>query len=526
MSRHRESEWAVPTEAAFNLVDEPWIPVVDRDGQRLMVGIRNALARSHELERLDCPSALEDVAVLRLLLAILHRALDGPRSAEEWHALWSRKGLDDPRIDAYLAAQRDRFWLLHPDRPFMQSTQLLLDGSRLPLSVMRHDAASGNNQRLFDKSRDAEVMPVSAATAARALVTILTWTRTGQGYGSSRVEGRAMVVLGMRETLQEHLILNLVRYDPTSSEPFASNGDLPAWERETPGKVLRAERAVCGYLDLLTRRPAAFRLLTTSQGDCGAVQRAPGERIPATAKYVREPSVMYETKSQQLIARAVPSGAPLWRELPALLAARSREKAGGFHCGVLAWHDAVGIADPQVRYRIVSLDHTQARYRLVTDSELRMPVHLLDEPSLRAVYRALSASLGEVAEHLEWYVKQATNVHKQRRKKGAPPPGETFIRTAMRAYWTSARAATNDALARLGDERLGGAAAGALEQAWRRNVWRSVDSAVETVERTLAGEAQAVRRAAHAHVILRSAVRSSLEGIVDQSSFVSTASAT
>ena len=54
----------------FNLIDEPWIPVL-KGGRVVEVGIGEALLRAHEFARIETPSPLEEAVLHRLLLAVL-----------------------------------------------------------------------------------------------------------------------------------------------------------------------------------------------------------------------------------------------------------------------------------------------------------------------------------------------------------------------------------------------------------------------------------------------------------------------
>lgn len=66
----------------FNLLEEPWIPVLR--GERVKeVSLAEALLEAHTITRIETPSPLEEAALHRLLLAVLHRAFRGPTRTEE-----------------------------------------------------------------------------------------------------------------------------------------------------------------------------------------------------------------------------------------------------------------------------------------------------------------------------------------------------------------------------------------------------------------------------------------------------------
>jgi hypothetical protein len=55
----------------FNLVDEQWIPVLRRDGRYERVGIQRALTESGHIRQIAASNPLDNVALLRFLLAVL-----------------------------------------------------------------------------------------------------------------------------------------------------------------------------------------------------------------------------------------------------------------------------------------------------------------------------------------------------------------------------------------------------------------------------------------------------------------------
>src|SRR6266508_3593688 len=94
----------------FNLIAERWIPCRTADGRSEELSLRDTLVRAHDLRELWDSSPLVTVALLRLLLAVLHRCF-GPGNREAWRALWSAGRLDAARLDAYFDGHRDCFEL-------------------------------------------------------------------------------------------------------------------------------------------------------------------------------------------------------------------------------------------------------------------------------------------------------------------------------------------------------------------------------------------------------------------------------
>ena len=224
--------------ATFSLIEEAFIPVRPAGGGPVReVGLREALTRASEFERIDDPSPLITVALYRLCLAVLHRALRGPTDAEQ-AATWYVGGFPEGQVEAYLAEHAARFDLFHPVQPFMQVADLTLElegGKYLShWTRLGAEVGSANTTALFNTAarpngerRDA----ISPAEAARRLLEHQTFALGGlikRFTTSARAAPVATLALTVPQgrTLHETFCLNLV--------PYQSEGDRPAWEQAPP----------------------------------------------------------------------------------------------------------------------------------------------------------------------------------------------------------------------------------------------------------------------------------------------------
>lgn len=95
----------------FNLLDEPWIRVLKKDCSEQEVSITEALIHAHEYLDLSGDMPEQDMAVLRLLLAVLHTVFSRvdengqagkmetkPQARKRWKNLWM-KGQFSPQAD-------------------------------------------------------------------------------------------------------------------------------------------------------------------------------------------------------------------------------------------------------------------------------------------------------------------------------------------------------------------------------------------------------------------------------------------
>ncbi|MEV5447223.1 type I-E CRISPR-associated protein Cse1/CasA, partial [Streptomyces sp. NPDC052644] len=113
-----------PSPPGYSLVDEAWIPVLDVASQRRELSLSDLFAHAGDVRMIACELPSQTFAILRLALAILHRATDGPPGEAVWQSLWRDRQLPLSDIADYLDAFRDRFDLLHPEHPFYQVATL------------------------------------------------------------------------------------------------------------------------------------------------------------------------------------------------------------------------------------------------------------------------------------------------------------------------------------------------------------------------------------------------------------------
>ncbi len=268
---------------SFNLVDKPWIPCAERaGGASRLLSLREVFAEAPRLASIADPSPVVTIALHRMLLAILHRSLDGPRNAEEWQAIWEQGNWDLDRINHYLHQWYWHFDLFDAAHPFYQTPGIGAGIEERSATVVAPERPSIKNAALlFDHSfADASL---SAAEAARYVLSqhyfsVGGMMNTVRGE-PTEVKFAAMgplltrvVVLVCGETLFRTLMLNWVQYNRAAEQPFpfrAGSDDKPAWERE--GGAQPEPRLPDGYVDLLTWQSRRILLVPEVTAD-GAIR--------------------------------------------------------------------------------------------------------------------------------------------------------------------------------------------------------------------------------------------------------------
>lgn len=231
----------------FNLLDEPWIRVMTEDCTVVERSLMQVLLNSHQYQRLADELPTQDVALLRLLLAILQTVFyrvdpegeddpieDRAAAIRRWQALWNAGRFPVQPIRTYLETWKDRFWLFHPEHPFYQVPAAAV-GTKFKASKLNGELSeSAHKMRLFPLRDGEEKETLSYAEAARWLVTLIGFddsastkkeTGTGTGWLGDRVN-----VYAIGENLFETLMLNLV-FLKDGRYVWAEN--IPAWEQPT-----------------------------------------------------------------------------------------------------------------------------------------------------------------------------------------------------------------------------------------------------------------------------------------------------
>jgi CRISPR system Cascade subunit CasA len=394
------------THFSFNLVSEPWLPVVGIDGQVQELGLREVLARAHEFRELAGENPLVTGGLHRLLLAVLHRIF-GPKDRSAWRRLWEAGRWDAPALDEYLFTWLPRFDLFNTEKPFYQAPDPRVS-PKSAISLMP-ERASGNNPILFDHSSEEEGVTLVPAAAARALVTAQAFALAGpcipqlKLYFTDGAWARGVTFLVEGQNLFQTLLLNMIRY-PSSQHIPTGSGDRPAWEMEDPFEPER--QFPLGYLDYLTWQNRRI-VLHPQQADGHTVVRqmswAPGLSLDPN---LLDPMHHYrlDEKRGPLVLRFREDRA-LWRDSAALLELRQAESRAIRPPETLHWLRElveVGHLSRRHTYRLQALGmaNNQAKVEFFRLEKLPLPLAYLEEEALANRLRDALSQAEEVARRL------------------------------------------------------------------------------------------------------------------------------
>lgn len=386
---------------SFNLLTEPWIPVRPPDGGPKLVSLDDALLNARAYRRIEDPSPLVTAAVHRLLITVLHRALEGPERSSD-AATWFRDGFPEAMVRAYLAEWRSRFDLFDPQAPFYQLPDLPLEGFTDHWTRLSAERGNGNTSFLFNHAlRDRAPKPhdpIPPDEAARRLLEHQTFALGGlikRFITSSPAApvATAALVIAQGENLHETLCLNLAPY-PRSVREL----DSPVWERpplRVPDLHNGASAPVRGLTDRYTWFSRSIRLQPERDGDRTVVRFiAYAAGVSPSADAGRDPMVAYvKDKDDNPRPLGFREGRGLWRDFQALVPRRGGNASAVPNVAVLEhatelMRALTGRYDHPVQAAVLGLANDKAKLKLYRAERHALPPVALSDFDVHGFVRA------------------------------------------------------------------------------------------------------------------------------------------
>ena len=327
---------------SFNLLDEPWIRVTRLNGAPDEVSLLALFREATDIAGIHGEIASQDVAILRLLLAICHRAMDGPEDLDTWREYWEEPERLGRDASAYLERYRERFDLRDPDRPFFQVAGIhAASGKTSGLESLIVDVPNGNP---FFTTRIAQGLEsIGWAEAARWLVHVHAfdpsgirtgavgdpWVKGGKGYPiGPGWTGQIGTVTVTGESLERTLLLNtavcedlpdLVDVDPEQ--------DLAPWEHENDGPAGSHDLEPTGPVSCYTWQTRRVLLHGDDAGVTGLFL-GNGDKATPQNRYLVEPMTAWRFSEPQTkkfktpvyMPRKLPTDRAFWRGLSTVVA--------------------------------------------------------------------------------------------------------------------------------------------------------------------------------------------------------------
>lgn len=409
---------------AFNLLDEPWVRVRTLTGAVQELGLLDLFEQAPELRGLAGELPTQDVAILRLLEAVLLGATRPPRPRTDdqnldlWAGWWNAGRFPMPTIRDYLERFRERFDLLNPVAPFLQVADLhTASGKASGLGKLIADVPDGH--QYFTTRAGRRLDSLSYAEAARWLVHCHAYdcsgiktgavgddrVKGGKGYsmGYPAWAGNLGVILAEGASVFETLMLNLPL-------PKARPEDVPVWERPPLKACVATDHpAPLGPADVFTWPSRRVRLYSRG-GQIVDVQISNGDRLGPQQQQKNEPMSSWKRSQNQskggvdvYMPVSHSPGRRIWQGLGPLLL---RVEGMSLRAPALEWLDALRYSEILPRsyratLRAVGIEYGAQASSIVgvVDDGLHAHVAAITDPLVVtvAVDAAARANAGVVA---------------------------------------------------------------------------------------------------------------------------------
>jgi CRISPR system Cascade subunit CasA len=471
----------------FNLVDEPWLPVTLADNfpdvkncePLPRVSLREAFEHGDKIVDLHCYPH-ERIALMRLLICIAQRALNGPEDEDDWKGCGTRLASE---ALAYLDKHKDCFNLFGNGPRFLQAHGTGKPGE---MTAFRLALIDKDTPVLFD----AHIQPgatLEMEELAVALVTFQSFAAGGKSGGSEPSpagrktkagkikhepqsgeaalcrEGGALHALILGANLSETIHRNLLCRTQIAPPVTWRKTALPVWEYKKSNLVGLPESDIkTDYLGRLVPLARAVWL----REDQKTAEIANGLRYGVFADSkeqktkkiklgtgIREPTASIEPGRRdadkcRLVSASAGDGVPkaVWRELHSIAVLRRSAKRGG---PIALDHLSMAETQETVLW-CGALVGDQAKVGDVIESVFRLPKQFLEDadaalvddlrkqPGPNQTYRHGVGFADYWAGKLQW----AVQVYHQQfnddiaRKQNAERGKRVKNQAAMR-YWTT-----------------------------------------------------------------------------------------
>ena len=426
----------------YNLIEEPWIPLLNGDGVITEVSLREALINGHMYSGVQDPIPTVEFGLYRLLVTFAH-AITGISGQIELAQLVDRRQLPTDKIEAYLEKWKDRFNLFDEKYPFLQT---VMTGEKKPLAGLVPMVPSGTNSNHFHRSKEDE-FAVSPGSAARLLTTIAPFMNAGGAGLSPSINGAPpYYALIVGNNLFETVALNLCAAPPT----YAGSKNTPVWEGDgtfCKGEVTEAPGLVGAY----TWQPRRLRLIAGSGGNCSLTNQPATilissmyfEAGAATRFKWQDPNVAYVNTEKGETPLRPQEGREIWRQTGPLALLTERSYRGNdkqvkvrferplivSQFANLAANDYID--QQQIKVRVYGMRTDNAKVLEWQAETLILPKPLLVDDNFHLLIQHEMDKAGEIATA----IRNAIHAAFKRGGKGAKNPYGALVEYSQRRFW-------------------------------------------------------------------------------------------
>lgn len=328
----------------FNLLDEAWIRVLDNQNMAREVSLITFFENAHCFRQLAGETVTQDVAIFRVLLAIVETVfyrydsegeqiniLDYADPEEEvlerWKSYRKQERFNGNVFRKYLEQYRERFYLFHPETPFWQVKEISKEATKYGIINLYGNIKESNNAstRHHFHVRDGKSADnLSYAEATRWLIynnaySVNVKTRVdgeNRATGVGRL-GQLGLVMAEEENLFRMLLINLCALDGNGMVWGKPN---PIWEQEIrikPGREIVPPDNLPEIYTIQSRRLQLIR----KDGKIIGFSSIGGDYY-STENDLREPMTLLQKREKEkvIIPKRHKKEVMSWREIPSILA--------------------------------------------------------------------------------------------------------------------------------------------------------------------------------------------------------------
>ena len=350
-------------EKEFNLIDEPWIRVMDENCEVVEISLLDAIINAHKYKRLSGELPTQDVAVMRLILAVLHTIVsrydeygdendleDSEDDAlDRWKGLWEQGYFPENAVREYLEQWHERFWLFHPVRPFGQVAGLTSGTDYNSPKLNGEISESSNKIRLFSAYSGKEKSYLTYSQAARWLLYLNAYddtsakpTKEGKAKAGGSLPspgagwlGKLGLIYITGNDLFETLMLNLVMInkDEVQSE------QKPLWEYENISDGERTKIAIPDNLAELYTIQSRRLLLNRDNGEVISYKLLGGDFFDKENAFF-EPMTVWRTPKkdgEDYNPKRHDSSRQMWREFSVMYNEENKNR----RAGIVNWFETL-----------------------------------------------------------------------------------------------------------------------------------------------------------------------------------------
>ena len=381
-------------EIEFNLVDEPWIRVMAADCSIKELSLKDTLTEAHNFKGLAGEMEPQNVALLRLLIAIVHTvfsrvdtegnnspAEDEKTALERWNQLMRRGCFPRKPVLDYLETWHDRFWLFHPKRPFNQAASAN-NGTENTAAKLNGEVSESNNKaRLFSFLTGKGKQGMSFAESARWLLFLNGFDdcaakQRDKSSGSRSMTvawlGKLGIVYAVGSSLFETIMLNMPML--VNGEKIWDEDDKPNWEEEDPceeeRRTIEMPQDLASLMTLQSRR-----LLLIRNNDMVTGYKVLGGDAFSEQNALNEPMTLwrYREDNKTQISYYQPMrherNRQIWREFGAIVNTGNNQQRPG----IVSWcsrlqRDGFFPKEKLITFRIVSVRYDSSQSSSITDA--------------------------------------------------------------------------------------------------------------------------------------------------------------